>query len=223
MHRFQNMLYVIMGTLMSSQAYAATDNRATLVANLYTFVTIFATFLGIVLMIVGLVKLKKRGDNPNDPKSFPSAIIVTILAGALAFNYSSSSNIFIKSFLGDESGYCFTIDGAETSGDTLSEQCWDSSNSEVLNNIEARVNSMSTNSAGTTIKDNAETIIALFQTIGLIYFLKGLYGMKVTSEGQSRDGYGKPIITLIASALIIDLPHTIEMIQETINYLGFGV
>lgn len=214
---------IILTAMLSQIAFANTTARAEIVSSLYTLVTIFATAMGIVLMIVAVQKLKRRADNPNDPKAFPASIIVTLFAGAMAFNYSNTAGSMIVSLLGSQdAGYCFILD-AETSGDVLSENCWDASNSEVLKDIEERVNKMSDNNAGTAIKENAETIIALFQLIGLIYFLKGLYGLKVTSEGQSREGYGKPIITLIASALVIDLPHTIEMLQETINYLGFGV
>lgn len=219
-------LTIISVAMLSQIALAADASvgaRAEIVSSLYTFVTIMATAMGMMLMISALVKLKKRADNPNDPKSFPTSIIVTLFAGAMAFNYSNTAGTIISSLLGSaDAGYCFVMD-AETSGDVLSENCWTAEGSEMLGSIEERVNKMSENDAGTQIKENAETIIALFQTIGLIYFLKGLYGLKVTSEGQSREGYGKPIITLIASALVIDLPHTIELVQGTITYLGFGV
>lgn len=207
-----------------SLANESINARADIISSIYSLTTIFATLMGLGLLVVGVIKLKKRGDNPNDPKAFPATIIMTILAGALAFNYATSASLIITSLLVDsEAGYCFVIEDAEVSGIKTDDKCWDSSKSEILGDIEAKVNSMSDNNIGTEIKENATNIIALFQTIGLIYFLKGLYGLKVTSEGQSRDGYGKPIITIISAALIIDLPHTIEMIKETINYMGFGV
>ncbi len=217
-------LSILMAVVLSTTAFADENGRLQIIASLYYFVTVFATSMGIGLLILGVVRLKKRADNPNDPKSFPSAIIVIMIAGALSFNYSQSAGTMINTLLGNsDAGYCFVIDNARSSGETLRENCWDSSNSEVLDDIEERVNSMSDNAAGTKIKENAETIVALFQLIGLIYFLKGLYGLKLTAEGTAREGYGKPIITIMAAALVIDLPHTIEMASATINALGFGV
>jgi len=227
MNNIKKITFLLFTMLSPIMVFAsdAVSNRATMVSSIYTLVTIAATAMGMMLMITAIVKLKRRGDNPNDPKSFPSSIIVTLFAGAMAFNYSESAGVMIASVLGDnDAGYCFVIEGTETSGNVKGQsKCWTEGTSEVLDGVADKIDKMSGNGAGAKIKENAQSIIALFQTIGLIYFLKGLYGLKTTSEGQSKEGYGKPIITLIASALIIDLPHTIEMVQETIAYLGFGV
>lgn len=198
--------------------------RAKMVAALYQLVTYFALLMGIVLMVLGVVKMKKSADNKNDPKTFPVSIILTFFAGAMAFNYSGSASMMISSLLGsDSSGYCFVLnDEVSSSLDLHKENCFDASNSEIVGSLVDKVNDMSSGK-GDVLKKNISIIIGLFQLIGLIYFLKGLYGLKQVSEGSSRDGYGKPIITLIASALIIDLPHTMEMLKNTINTLGIGV
>lgn len=221
-----NLTILSLFIFMSPTAFADdVSNRAAMVSSVYYLVTLIALILGVIMMISSVMKLKRLGDNKNDPKSFPSSIIITMFAGAMAFNYSGSAGTIITSFLGDsDAGYCFVLeDELDKNLDIYDESsCWDSSNSEILGELTEKVNDMSSG-AGDELRENAEVIIALFQLIGLIYFLKGLYGLKQVSEGNGRDGYGKPIITLISSALIIDLPHTLEMLKETINLLGFGV
>ena len=213
--------------LVSNMTFAANGAiaaRTEMIAQFYQLVTVFGMAMGIGLMVLGGIKLKKRADNPNDAKSFPTAIIITLLAGALSFNYAGSAGLIINSFLGNDSGYCFVVqDGNYSENDGYSKNCWNPDNSDILQEVADKVDQMSNGTAGSKLKENARAIVALFQTIGLIYLLKGFYGLKLVAEGTAREGYGKPIITLIASALVIDLPHTLTMLQNTINALGFGV
>ncbi|WP_154217290.1 hypothetical protein, partial [Vibrio parahaemolyticus] len=74
-----------------SFAAGEVEERMRLVSSLYYVLTIFVMFLGLVLMYQAALKLKRRTEDPNDTKAFPSAIIVTFFAGALAFNYSGSA------------------------------------------------------------------------------------------------------------------------------------
>ncbi len=201
-------------------------SRRDLVSSLYYVAGTFSLLLGLGLMALGGVKLKRRAENPNDPKSFPAAIIITFVAGALIFNYSGTSSTLIATLLGSDSGHCFVLKEQLTSkaGDIengVYENCWDSSKSTHLDEIASKVDEM-TDGNGSKLKENVEIIVGLFQLIGLIYLIKGIYGLKLTAEGNGRDGYMKPIVTMIAAALVIDLPHTLEMIDETIKLLGFG-
>tara|TARA_Y100001960_G_scaffold321323_1_gene395789 strand:+ start:16675 stop:17409 length:735 start_codon:yes stop_codon:yes gene_type:complete len=228
--------------LITNPALAAEDsafiaNRAELIASLYAVVTSFASLLGLILMGVGAHKLKRRAENPNDPRSFPSSIVVTLIAGALIFNYSMTSNTMISTILGNESGHCFMFtdsakerleESAANTGTTMSdasslvdENCWDSASSSMVGDISAKLDEMSPGK-GDAFKRNVGVIVGLFQLFGVIYLIKGVYLLKQTSEGNGREGYGKPIITMIAAALVIDLPHTLEMIKATIDYLGFS-
>lgn len=216
-------LILISSSLSFATEAEALAAREGLVSALYFFATIFAMFMGVGLMVLGGVKLKKRAENPNDTRSFPSAIIITFIAGALAFNYSGSMDTLISSLLGDTNGYCFILhDDLANTNDIHQNGCWVSTDSDMLGDLSTRIDEMSAGQ-GDILKQNAEIIVGLFQFIGFIYFLKGLYGLKLTSEGNGREGYGKPIVTLIGSAFVFDLPHTLEMLKETVQSLGFGV
>ncbi|EJG0043677.1 hypothetical protein DC932_RS24695 [Vibrio parahaemolyticus] len=205
-----------------SFAAGEVEERMRLVSSLYYVLTIFVMFLGLVMMYQAALKLKRRTEDPNDTKAFPSAILVTFFAGALAFNYSGTAGSMISSLLGSDKGYCFVLnDSMEDSKDLHTDNCWDSTNSEILGDIADKVDEMESGK-GDVLKENAKVIVGLFQFIGLIYFAKGIYGLKLTSEGQGRATYGKSIITMILAALIIDLPHTLEFIKETLQLIGFG-
>lgn len=211
------------GFAPASIAAGEVEERMRLVSSLYYVLTIFVMFLGLIMMYQAGLKLKRRAENPNDARSFPSAILVTFFAGALAFNYSGSAGSMINSLLGSDKGYCFVLnDSIDNSRDLHTDNCWDSANSEMLGDIADKVDEMESGK-GDVLKENAKTIVALFQFIGLIYFAKGVYGLKLTSEGQGKDGYGKPIVTMILAALVLDLPHTLEFIKETLQLIGFGV
>lgn len=212
--------------MVSQMTFAeASSGRLEIISNIYLLVTTFALLMGIGLLVLAGSKMKERADNPNNPKTTPTAIIITFIAGALAFNFAGSADLMIKSFLGSDASYCFVVadEDARKNDNGFTNGCWNPESSEILSEVANKVNQMSDSEMGTKLKENAKLIVALFQVIGLVYFLKGLYGLKMVSEGTAREGYGKPIITIIASALVIDLPHTLDMMRATINALGFGV
>lgn len=217
---FTLFLIVLSTSISSAASTDAIANQQFIITALYTLVTFIAIFLGVCLIIAGIVKLKHRADNPNDVKSFPAAIITTVLVGSLMINYNSSISVAISSFYGSSADMCFVLDASAGAGDYVGSNCWDASNSEVLADIKDKVSSMDEENK---INENAKTLVAMFQLVGLIYFLKGLYSLKLASEGNSKETHGKALVVIIASALIIDLPNTIELIRSTLEYLGYTV
>ncbi|OZY30534.1 hypothetical protein CJF36_21835 [Pseudomonas lundensis] len=67
-----------------------------------------------------------------------------------------------------------------------------------------------------------KVIVGLFQAIGFFFFISSIMSLKAVGDG-SKHGYAKPFIILIASALIIDLPHTASMIMETAKLAGVNL
>lgn len=199
--------------------YTATS---TMVGQIYTLITYIATAIGLGLMILGGVKMKKRADNPNDVKAFPMSIVVTFLVGAMMFNFSQTSNTFIKTFLGDSANYCMIALETQVAGEIPKEGCWDASQSEALNEVIAKANSM--NDANTTeqIRNNAKIFLMVFQTLGFVFLLKGYYKLKLASEGVQNETYSEAFIIILFSSLAIDLPNTIELIKSTLETIGFS-
>ena len=89
--------------------------------------------------------------------------------------------------------------------------------------LKARIEKLSSGSTAESFLGNIQIIIGLFQIIGLIYFAVGAYGIAQVANGSSKEsGYGKPIITMFASALIVDIPHTAMMAIETLEKIGIN-
>ncbi|MFA0315808.1 hypothetical protein AB4521_11785 [Vibrio cyclitrophicus] len=195
---------------------------STMIGQIYTLITYVATSMGLGLMILGGVKMKKRADNPNDVKTFPMSIVVTFLVGAMMFNFSQTSNTFIKSFLGDSANYCMIALETQVAGEIPKEGCWDASKSEALNEVIAKADAMNEDSAE-QIRQNAKIFYMVLQTVGFVFFLKGLYHLKLASENTPNITYFTAFRTIFFSALVIDLQHTYEMAASTISYLGFNI
>ncbi|MEL0629950.1 hypothetical protein [Psychromonas aquatilis] len=219
-------LIIFFVAVFNSSAMAADSfqaERLSTIGSLYTLATIVASFLGLFLIIIAIYKLKLNSDNPNISKNFPSSIVITFLAGTLLFNYAGSSSVIIKSVLGDDSGYCMLAIEEQIESETVRENCFDVENSEMLADTATKIEEMNGEDASQVFKNNIKVIISFFQFVGFIYFVKSIYSLKRESEGQSNQGYGKIIGTIFLSSLFIDLPHTLVLIDDTMNYLGFGL
>ncbi|WP_274878755.1 hypothetical protein [Vibrio harveyi] len=197
--------------------------RETLVTSLYKVVNVITMLVGLSLMVLGGVKLKKKAENPNDPKAFTSVVLITFISGALLFNYSGTSDTLIATMLGDDKGHCFILADKTETSDIHSNNCWDSKNSDYVNDeLKKRIEGVE-GANEDAIKKNINIIMGIFQLFGTVFLGKGIYGLYQAAEGQQGKSYGKSIVTMIAAALVIDLPHTLEMLNETVKLLGFGV
>ena len=89
--------------------------------------------------------------------------------------------------------------------------------------LKSRIEKLSSGGTAEKFLENIQIIIGIFQIIGLIYFSVGAYGLAQVANGSSKDsGYGKPIITMFASALIVDIPHTAQMAIDTLEKIGIN-
>lgn len=203
--------------LSSYISFAADDATATttITASIYSLSTIAAKLLGITLMILALVKLKKSADNPNDPKNFPMSVIVTIFVGALMFNYSGTASTSISSLLGDEGSFCMLAMDSKLEGEIERTNCWESDNSELMKGITERIEKSNGVGSSAKFKEIIEDFMEFFQVIGFIYFLKYLWEFHSIQEGKSQKKMGSTFFQIVVAALVIDLPHTIEMVHST--------
>jgi len=207
--------FISFGAEVDAQA-----NRSLLLSSIYFFVDTFITLLGIIFMISSVIYLKKHGDDPNATKGYIKIGMIGLVCSALLFNYQQTASIMINSTIGDKGGFCMIMDDSNSSSkvDSLEENCWDVSTSEITEGIESKVDSI--NKAN--VENNLVTLIAVFQLIGLAYFVKSILLFFTISKGQTKETYGKAFLMLTASALVIDLPHTLELIRGTVIYLGIG-
>lgn len=207
----------------TSSSFGVDDKAATtMIGQIYTLITYVATVMGLGLMILGGVKMKKRADNPNDVKTFPMSIVVTLFVGALMFNFSGTANSIIKTVHGDSATYCMIALETQVAGEIPKEGCWDASKSEALNEIIDKADKMNDESAE-QIRQNAKIFYMVLQTVGFIYFLKGLYHLKLASENTPNITYFSAFKSIFFSVLLINFQSTYEMVEATISYLGFNI
>ncbi|HHM8948444.1 TPA: hypothetical protein ACRNDK_002656 [Pseudomonas aeruginosa] len=212
-------IYAFLTVLLSAPAFAnglddASSYRVELVASINELIFIFAFIIGLILMISGAYKMKLAvEENGRVGWGVP---IIFILVGALFINLESSLSTFTNTFFSVD--FCKIVEK-----ETISSSCFKDEISGLTGTLKDRIEKMSSDSTAQKFMDDIEIIVGLFQVIGFIYFLVGAYGLTQVANGSSKDGgYGKPIITMIASALIVDVPHTASVFIDTLNKIGIN-
>lgn len=196
----------------------ANEGREQLITNLHRLVWVVGFLIGLILMISAGYKMKVASDTQG-PQSNKGVVLVSLLAGVIMINASGALSTYIVTMLGSSSGHCFILDSSQS----VAENCWSAESSGLTGELKGRIEKLSSASTAKAFMENINVIVGIFQVIGLIYFLVGAYGLVQVSNGSSRDsGYGKPIITMFAAALIVDIPHTAEMAITTLEKIGIN-
>jgi hypothetical protein len=223
----KNKLLLAFGLMfITGIAYAGNDsatilsNRESMVITINQAVILIGKLIGVILLLVGINKMKWKAEQPTNPQHSTGMIITVLVAGALMINYTQATTSFITSILYEDSEYCFILDPSQSNSTS---QCWSASTSESTTLLSDRINRLEGNEPSQEFRDNIDVLMAFFQLIGLIYFFKGAYGLKQVSDGGQKGGYGKPLLTMLAAALVLDLPHTLEVIMQTIEQIGFSI
>ena len=73
------------------------------------------------------------------------------------------------------------------------------------------------------LEGNLKNIISGLQMVGFLFFVNSLFALHKISSGSGQRDYRGVIGQLCASALIIDLIHTIAVVQATTKMLGLNV
>lgn len=147
----------------------------------------------------------------------PYAIpLMGFLVGAILMNPTISIGILGQTYF-KASEFCFVVsDGA------VDDSCMNTEISGVTGELKARIEKHSSRGVAEAFMQNARFVIGIFQIIGFIYFAVGAWGLKQVAGNEAEHGYGKPIIIMFASALIVDLPHTAAMAIETLEQIGIN-
>lgn len=204
--------------LMLAPTFVFADEaaRKEVIVSIHKLVFVLSFTIGVILMISAGYKMKLAADT-NGPQSNKAIIFVSLLAGTLMINASSALSAYIVTMLGSDAGHCFILDQSQS----IASGCWSASDSGLTGDLRDRIERLSSVSTAQKFMENIEVIVGIFQVIGFIYFLVGVYGLVQVANGSSRDGgYGKPIVTMIASALIVDIPHTAETAVATLEKIG---
>lgn len=194
---------------------AADNARAELVSVGQTLTTIFGFLVGFIVFIAGLYKISQAA-NENQKSAFLTPIMY-VLAGTIMMNVFATLDVFTLTVFGVDN-FCQIIkDGSAV------DSCMSDAMSGLTGELKTRVEKLSGASTALAFLAHITIIVGMFQVIGLIYFLVGAYGLTQVANGSSKEaGYAKPVITMFASALIIDIPHTAQMAIKTLEQIGIN-
>lgn len=193
----------------------ATAARVELISANIVLIKRVIFLIGFIVFISGAYKLTLITEQGN--KMGKSVPLVFLIVGAVLMNITLAIGVFGNTYFkaGD---FCFVVsDGAINDG------CMNTEVSGLTGELKGRIEKLSSGSTAEEFLQNFQIIIGIFQVIGLIYFAVGSYGIAQVSNGSSKEnGYGKPIITMFASALIVDIPHTAQMAIDTLHKIGIN-
>lgn len=193
----------------------ATSARVELISANLGLIKLVIFLIGFTLFVSGGYKLKLLTDEGG--KMGKSVPLVYMLVGAILMNITLAIGVFGNTYFkaGD---FCFVV-----SEGSINDACMNKEVSGLTGETKARLEKLSSASTAEQFLQNMQIIIGIFQIIGLIYFAVGAYGIAEVSNGSSKEsGYGKPIITMFASALIVDIPHTAQMAIDTLHKIGIN-
>lgn len=193
----------------------ATSNRVELIAAFNKLIIIVGFMIGLAVTISGGYKMVQVGN--QGAKFGWGTPVIYILAGVVMMNVSPSLSVITNTYF--KVDFCTMIDESQS----VSSSCFKDEISGLTGPLKERITRLSSDSTAQAFMQNIEIIVGIFQVIGFIYFLTGAYGLTQVANGSSRDGgYGKPIITMVASALIVDIPHTATMFIDTLHQIGIN-
>ncbi|HGE2360452.1 TPA: hypothetical protein ACGJRP_003488 [Pseudomonas aeruginosa] len=193
----------------------ATHARVEMISEHIDLIKVVVFLIGLTVFITGgykLILLAEQGGKMS--KGLPLA---GILVGTILMNLTIAIGVFGNTYFkaGD---FCFVV--AEGS---INNACMNTEVSGLTGELKSRVEKLSSGSTAEQFMQNVQIIIGIFQIIGFIYFAVGAYGIYEVANGSSKEnGYGKPIITMFAAALIVDLPHTAQMAIDTLEKIGIN-
>lgn len=171
--------------------------------------------LGIVLFLHGIKKLMLYAKNPNDPRNSLGSVLGVMIGASLLFGLQSSINMAVVTVNSSSTGHCFVNNETGNSINKHDAKCFNTDNSEITKDMRDLIEERSTTEALENFNKKASNFFLIMQFVGLVYFVRAIYEFKAVSDGQSNTTYGKIIIMLISSSLVIDMPNTLQMLLNT--------
>lgn len=194
------------------------NNFDALFGGAYILIRVAGFLSGLILAFLGLKKLIDYAGDSRNPKNSPLSSLIMFFAAGLLLNINASLSVFINT-LNNSGGYCFYGDLSGNS-DTIfgnNSSCFAEAKS-ITKDLANELQKQTENTESVKkLEEKLRMLFTLFQLVGLIYFIKGIYMLKAASEGSQQASYMKILFMIIASCLVIDMPHTIKILINTIS------
>lgn len=192
----------------------AENARAVLISRLSTLVTLLGYLVGFVVLLTGLYKLTQiTKDGVKNPYISPA---IYVISGVLMMDIFHTLDVLTLTMFNFEN-FCQVI-----KDDAIAHNCMSDAMSGLTGDMKTRLEKLSSGNTVQAFLDQISVIVGIFQLIGLIYVLVGLYGLIQVANGSAQNGYAKPLVTIFAAALIVDIPHTAQMAINTLESIGIN-
>ena len=192
--------------------YAETGSFDATFGAIYILIRVGAFFAALLLAFFGIKKLVDYATDNRNPKNSPMSSLVMFLASGLLLNVDASLSIMINTIT--QSGdYCYYGDLSGVSESPLgnNSSCFAEAKT-ITADLTNQLKKQNENTESIEkLQEKLRMLFTIFQLVGLIYMLKA------ASEGAQQASYGKILMMIIASAAVIDMPHTIDILINTIT------
>lgn len=205
----------------------ALTQREKLVARGIWLMQKVATFSGMLILVALYLRVAQFA-NAQGTQNRPSvaSLYVYAIAGIMLFSYNSTLGTLITTISGESGdGVCYVVEAPDTTAKLNSlSNCWSDASSEVSGALAANASKISGDSnVMTEFSENVKVGVGLLQLIGFMFFCFSVHSLVEIGKGTARHGYFKPSVMLIASCLIVDLPHTAVLILATLKSVGVTI
>ncbi|MEQ4191896.1 hypothetical protein ABNM11_24940 [Pseudomonas syringae] len=202
---------------------SALTQREKLVATGIWLMQKAATFSGMLILVALYLRIAQYA-NAQGTQNRPSvaSLYVYAIAGIMLFSYNSTLGTLIATMSGQSGdGVCYVVEAPDATKLNSLSNCWSDASSEVSGALAANANKISGDgNVMTEFSENVKVGVGLLQMIGFMFFIFAVHSLVEIGKGSARQGYFKPSVMLIASCLIVDLPHTAVMILATLKSVG---
>lgn len=191
--------------------------------NLYKLAYYFGLVLGTVMFLIGIKKLIEHSKNPNDPRNGLGSVIVLFIGASMLWSLQSSINLFSNTFNGTGSSFCVYDNNFEGVDDAdlnkHGAECFNAKDSDITADLRDKLEQKGATASLEELNKKIQGFFYVIQSLGLIYFIKGIYQLKAASEGSGSSTFGKSLIMIIMSSLVMDMPDTLEIIINTFKQM----
>lgn len=187
-------------------AITGKDDIETIVSSGFSLGIGIGALIGLSIVIYGCVSYVRSLNTPNP---MPKKMLFSLLFCGLFMNMPST--------LGLVSNVNCNVNSAQLGKCIV----WDDSNSGLSGDLKEKITKNAENKNGwDTFYAKFKKIISLVQLLSFIIFCSQLFNLWSISVDNTKNGSaGITILKLIAAGLIVDLPHTVDWITETIKII----
>jgi hypothetical protein len=204
---------------------SAMNGGEKLVSSIFSVTFMVGLVLGTVMFfaaIGNLINYAKESSSGGRSRATLSGTMVMLMGASMLFGLNQTIGIMTNTLTGG-GGYCFNyeskVDVSNYTGSFKNNDatCFDASTSGVTESLRSRLEASGNTAALEDLNRKVTLLFSAFQAIGLIYFVKSIYLLKVIADGSGGQEltYGKVLIMMIFSSLVIDMPNTIDILIET--------